>query len=65
LSLVPTELGVWLSHALTEWFRQRPHLRLRCIVPVLREGDTCELRAWYDLHVFPDLSGQQPIPKQQ
>jgi hypothetical protein len=53
LSAVPDELHVWLSHALTEWFRQRPQLRMRCVLAVTRGGDTGELHAWYDLHVFP------------
>jgi hypothetical protein len=56
------DLPVWLAHALTEWFRQRPHIRPRCIIPVVQGGNTVELHAWYDLHVFPDLSGQKPTP---
>jgi hypothetical protein len=63
LASIPDELHVWLSHALTEWFRQRPQLRLRCVLPVTRGGDTVELHAWYDLQVFPDLSGQHPTPQ--
>jgi hypothetical protein len=64
LSAVPDELPVWLSHALTEWFRQRPQLRMRCVLAVTRGGDTVELHAWYDLHVFPDVSGQKPVPQE-
>lgn len=41
----PPNLAAWLSHALTEWFRQRPHLRMRCVVPVDRGGETVELHA--------------------
>jgi hypothetical protein len=59
---VPEDLAVFLSHALTEWFRQRPHLRMRAVVPVTRDGSTVELHAWYDLGVFPDLAGQHPGP---
>ena len=57
---VPRDLAVYLSDALTEWFRQRPQLRLRTVLPVTRDGTTVELHAWYDLGVFPDLAGQQP-----
>jgi hypothetical protein len=60
---MPEELPVWLSHALTEWFRQRPQLHLRAVVPVVRDGDTVEMHAWYALHVFPDISGHNPTPQ--
>src|SRR5262245_6260407 len=59
---LPADLPVFLSHALTGWVRQRPPLRMRQVMAVTRDGDTVELHAWYDLHVFPDLSGQQPTP---
>jgi hypothetical protein len=58
---VPADLPVFLAHALTEWFRQRPQLRIRTVVPVARGGDTVELHAWYEMGVFPDLSGQRPV----
>lgn len=61
LANVPDDLAFFLSHALTEWFRQRPQLRLRNIVAVTKGGDTVELHAWYEQVVFPDLSGQRPI----
>jgi hypothetical protein len=54
---LPADIGVYLSQALTEWFRQRPHLRMRCVVPISREGMTVELHAWYDAHLFPALQG--------
>ena len=50
----PADLPVYLSHLLAQWFRERPHLRLRFVVPISRDGDTVELHAWYDAHVFPD-----------
>jgi hypothetical protein len=59
---VPENLPVFLSHALTEWFRQRPQLRMRNVVPVTRNGDVVELHCWFDMQVFPDLSGQTPKP---
>jgi hypothetical protein len=60
LAAVPDDLGVYLSHSLTEWFRHRPHLTIRCVAPVVRDGYTVEFHAWYDLHVFPDLYAQKP-----
>lgn len=50
------ELAPFLSHGLMDWFRQRPHLRLRFAVPISRDGDTVELHAWYEQVVFPDVS---------
>jgi hypothetical protein len=63
LTVVPADLAVFLSHALTEWFRHRPQLTMSCVVPVARDGNTVELHAWYRLHVFPDVSGQSPQPQ--
>jgi hypothetical protein len=57
---LPDDLAVYLSQALTEWFRHRPHLRMRCVVPITRGGMTIELHAWYDAHLFPTLQGPQP-----
>jgi hypothetical protein len=53
----PGDLALYLSHGLTEWFRQHPHLRLICVAPVTKGGETAELHAWYEQHVFPDTSG--------
>ena len=50
------EVAVYLSHGLTAWMRQRPHLRVRFVVPISRDGDTMELHAWYDQVLFPDAS---------
>ncbi|MGO8749171.1 MAG: hypothetical protein ACLQNE_24700 [Thermoguttaceae bacterium] len=60
LNVVPDDLAVFLSHALSEWFRQRPQLAMRCVTSVVRDGYTIELHAWYTLHVFPDKTGQKP-----
>jgi hypothetical protein len=57
------ELPLYLSHALTEWFRQRPQLRVRFAVPVSKDGETVELHAWYDMVLFPDVSAKEPTPK--
>jgi hypothetical protein len=56
---LPGDIAVYLSQALTDWFRHRPHLRMRCVVPIHREGTTVELHAWYDAHLFPVLQGPQ------
>jgi len=50
------ELAVYLSHALTGWFRANPQFRLRFVVPISRDGDTMELHAWYDQILFTDIS---------
>lgn len=57
---LPGDLPVFLSSALMDWFRQRPHLRLRCVVPVQHDGNTIELHAWYDVHLLPPLAGPAP-----
>jgi hypothetical protein len=58
---LPENLPEFLSHALTDWCRTHPQMRLRCVVPIQKNGNTVELHAWYDAHVFPEL--QRPIPK--
>ena len=30
--------------ALADWFRQHPHLRMRCVVPIQSDGNTIELK---------------------
>lgn len=60
LPAIPEDLSLYLSLALTEWFRQRPQLTMVCVVPVVRDGSTIELHGWYTQHVFPDLSSQTP-----
>jgi hypothetical protein len=50
------ELTKYLPHGLTDWMRKHPHLRVRFVVPMNRDGDTVELHAWYDQVLFPDAS---------
>jgi hypothetical protein len=50
------EVACYLSHALNGWFRERPHLRLRFVLPVTRNGHTVELHAWYEQVWFSDQS---------
>ncbi len=59
----PDDLPFFLSTALTDWFRQHPHLRMRCVVPVQRDGNTVELHVWYERHVFPPNPGMTPTPQ--
>ena len=63
LATLPDDLGVYLSQTLSDWFRQRPQLRLRCVVPIQTDGTTTELHAWYDAHLFPALAG--PVPEEE
>jgi hypothetical protein len=57
-SSFPANLPVILSACLTDWFRQRLHLRLRFVIPIQKDGNTVELHAWYECQTFPptDLS---------
>ena len=56
-------LPLYLAGTLTQWFHDRPQFRVRCVVPMDREGNTVELHAWFDLHVFPTPSnGRTPTP---
>lgn len=34
LAHVPDDLGMFLFSALADWFRARPQLRMRCVVPI-------------------------------
>jgi hypothetical protein len=49
----PESLPLALSHELTEWFRKFPTHFLRCVVPVVVDGNVRELHAWYDVHTVP------------
>jgi hypothetical protein len=39
----PKDLPLYLSHTLAEWFRQRPNLRVRFVVPIQKDDDKVEL----------------------
>jgi hypothetical protein len=52
----PADLHLYLSHALTGFFRKNAHLRVRFVVPIQKDGDTVELHAWYDQVQFQDVS---------
>jgi hypothetical protein len=54
-------LAIFLSQSLADWFRQRPQLHLKCVVPIDLDGTTTELHAWYEAHLFPPTPiGPQP-----
>jgi hypothetical protein len=56
-------LPSYLSYTLTQWFRERPQYHLRCVAPIDKGGDTVELHAWFDMHVFAAPSnGRAPAP---
>lgn len=50
------------AHRLSHWFRENGHLRLLCVVPISKDGNTVELHAWYEQHLFRDIS---PLAQQQ
>jgi hypothetical protein len=55
------DLAVYLSQTLADWFRQRPQLHMKCVVPVNKDGSTVELHAWYEIHLVPPTPvGPQP-----
>ncbi len=57
------DLGFYLAHKLSMWCREHPYLRLICVVPINKDGNTVEMHGWYEQHLFPDRSplaqGQQ------
>lgn len=56
-------LPFYLAHRLSHWLRENPHLRLLCVVPISKDGNTVELHAWYEQHLFRDISPlAQPQP---
>lgn len=42
------ELAQYLSATLAQWIAQRPQLRIIAVAPVVRDGDTAELHAWFE-----------------
>lgn len=57
-SLRHPDLGAFLALSVTQWFLERSHLRLSSVLPVVKEGNTVEMLAWYEQHGFPDTSGR-------
>jgi hypothetical protein len=59
---LPEDVGMYLSHTLAEWFRQRPQYRLTCVVPINRDGTTVELHGFFECHVFqPTAEAPRPV----
>ena len=48
----PRDFAVYLSQTLADWSPARPAFRLKCVVPITRDGNTVELHAWYEAHIF-------------
>ena len=44
---LPDALPMALTAAIIDWFDKRPHQRLLCVVPIVWEGYTVALHAWY------------------
>ena len=57
---LPDDFAVKLSLSLAQCLRERPQLHLRCIVPIQQHGNTVELHAWYELHIFPATQAVAP-----
>lgn len=55
-SPMPEDLPLYLAHRLSQWLRGKPHLRLLSVLPIVKDGDTGELQAWYEQHIFTDVS---------
>jgi hypothetical protein len=56
------DIGFYLAHRLSVWFRENSHLRLISVVPITKDGNTLELHGWYEQHLFADRS---PLAKGQ
>ncbi len=60
---LPADFAVYLSASLADWFRQRPQLRMREVVPIQRDGNTVELHCWFDVVILPPTPSS-PSPAQ-
>jgi hypothetical protein len=59
------DLGFYLAHRLSRWFREHPHLRLMSVVPITKDGNTVELHGWYVQHLFADISPLSQKPQEE
>jgi hypothetical protein len=50
------DLGFFLAHRLSMWFRENPYLHVLSVVPINKDGRTIELYGWYAQHLFSDTS---------
>jgi hypothetical protein len=51
------DLPFYLSYAVSQFFRTRPHYRPYAIVPIHKDGKTVEMHVWYAQVGFPDYTG--------
>jgi hypothetical protein len=59
------DLGFYLAHVLSNWFREHPHLQLISIVPIVKDGNTVELHGWYAQHLFPGITPLSQKPQEE
>ena len=52
----PPDLPVYLAQVLSDWFRNKPGLRLTSVTPICKDGNTVELYGWYEAHIFPSTT---------
>lgn len=50
---LPDDVHVGMSEIMNQWFCDRPHLRMRCVVPIQKDGSTVAFHVWYDAVLFP------------
>jgi hypothetical protein len=55
----PDDLPLYLAHGLADWLRNHAQVHLTCVVPIQKDGDTVELHAWYEQHLFPDNTARE------
>jgi hypothetical protein len=51
------DLALYLSYAVSQFFRSKPHYRPYSIVPINHDGKTVEMHVWYSQVGFPDYTG--------
>jgi hypothetical protein len=59
---LPTDLPVHLSRTMEQWFIERPHLRIRSAVPIVQDGNTIIIHAFYDQVLWPQPAPPTPSP---
>jgi hypothetical protein len=57
---LPPDLPVHLSRALEEWFSERPHLRIRSGFPIVQDGNTIAIHAFYEQIFWPPTKPAAP-----
>lgn len=44
------DLPFALSQGLEQWLRSQPDVRVRCTLPITKDGNTIGIHIWYDTH---------------